>query len=500
LEFSANCPSCDKNKALTNAADCDISKLVKKIKHHQEYAAYKQNCEIQLKLNILNDRLYFASAVAKTNNVRLEQQINAYEYAVISAKIEKLEAQNCDLHNAELHRSLLEKIQRCDQNEVIETQNKVLRDENNIIAAVLEYREYEIAIKENEKNRTIIDELTSLRDANAIQIEKIQLTESVAAIEIRGKMEALQVEIQNYADYKKLQNKKIICENNLILMAEIANLDKIIAENATICMAAAKVEKALELQIAKVTAYQKTANEKKALEKQKSVFKHYIKLIDMKTGIPHKILQHSCSALIAGVNNILEYISDFRISINFDLKNFTIMILKGEMAIPSTQGSGLQKFIIDVAIRIYLANNHAYLPNFLIVDEGFGCMDPAHLLNTKEFIQTMDAYHQFDWIIIISHIAELNDIAETQIKIAIENDVSRLVYGTIPDYLENIEIDEIDANTYDANIFTQDDAGFWTCLACQKSYKKNNDSFPIAHSKGVTHVKKLAAYLKANRV
>jgi len=94
-----------------------------------------------------------------------------------------------------------------------------------------------------------------------------------------------------------------------------------------------------------------------------------------------------------------------------------LYIVQNQNKIPATQGSGFQKFIITLAIRLSLAKSHPLLPNFLILDEGFGCMDSDHLTSAIDFLHQLSAT-QLDWLLFVSHIPEMRCISSTAIVVA----------------------------------------------------------------------------------
>ena len=103
-----------------------------------------------------------------------------------------------------------------------------------------------------------------------------------------------------------------------------------------------------------------------------------------------------------------------------------LYIIQNLNKIPATQASGFQKFIITLAIRIALAKNHPKLPSFLILDEGFGCMDNEHLTNVIEFLHQINAT-QLDWLLFVSHIPEMRSISASQIAVASQAGISKVI-------------------------------------------------------------------------
>lgn len=235
-------------------------------------------------------------------------------------------------------------------------------------------------------------------------------------------------------------------------------------------------------------------------DKDKKIYQSYNECLSSKTGIQKKILEKSCMFIKQKINEILYGITDFIISPEFDKKKFNFMILDGSSTgknenkrIPATQGSGFQQFVIDLCFRLVMASDHPYLPNCLIIDEGFGCMDKQHLDNIKEFLIKLKMQNKFDWMILISHIDDLKNITENNIIIKRDGDMSKLVVGKIGIYpkfekLENVNIVEISAINVEKieEIYVIKDGKIY-CNLCKNNIRGDKDT----HNKTKTHMSKM---------
>lgn len=156
-------------------------------------------------------------------------------------------------------------------------------------------------------------------------------------------------------------------------------------------------------------------------------YDEYLKLMNMETGIPYKLLNQYCEIMQQNVNQILDYITDFQLRFNIAKKSQIILNQYG-LEIPAKQASGSQKFIIELVIRICLLQSHPTLPEFLIIDEGFGCMDAEHLNKTRDLLEKLTELFHFNWVIVISHIDDLQTICK-QIQIEFKDNKSVMRYG-----------------------------------------------------------------------
>jgi len=85
--------------------------------------------------------------------------------------------------------------------------------------------------------------------------------------------------------------------------------------------------------------------------------------------------------------------------------------------------SGFERFIIGLAIRMTLCQiSLTAKPNFLIIDEGWGCLDSENLGNVATIMNYIKL--QYEHIIIISHLEELKNQADYVINIEKKNGYS----------------------------------------------------------------------------
>ena len=64
----------------------------------------------------------------------------------------------------------------------------------------------------------------------------------------------------------------------------------------------------------------------------------------------------------------------------------------------------------------------------MIIDEGFGSLDSESLVDMCGFMEKIGNYVNLDFMIIISHIEDLNQIAKTRLVIECEDGYSRITY------------------------------------------------------------------------
>jgi DNA repair exonuclease SbcCD ATPase subunit len=83
----------------------------------------------------------------------------------------------------------------------------------------------------------------------------------------------------------------------------------------------------------------------------------------------------------------------------------------------------MERFISSLAIRVALLNaSNLPKPNFMIIDEGLGTLDPENLSSMGTMMGILKS--QFDFIILISHLDTARDMVDKVIEIKREDGFS----------------------------------------------------------------------------
>jgi DNA repair exonuclease SbcCD ATPase subunit len=154
----------------------------------------------------------------------------------------------------------------------------------------------------------------------------------------------------------------------------------------------------------------------------KEILELYFGAINKKTGVFHHMIYDICQLVNNRANSILGKITDFKIKLDFD-KHFNLSINTSsniDKFISSDMCSGFQSFIVDFVIRMTLASlsrefKNTHRPNFIIFDEGFGCLDKDNIYDLLHCLSHIKK--KFKFIMIISHIRELQLMSDTKIYI-----------------------------------------------------------------------------------
>ena len=162
----------------------------------------------------------------------------------------------------------------------------------------------------------------------------------------------------------------------------------------------------------------------KVLESGVVAYQHYVAAVS-RDGIPFDLISQAVPIIEKEVNSILSQITDFGVNIQVDGKNVTTNIVYSDRSWPLEMSSGLERFVTSLVIRAALINiSNLPRPNFMAIDEGFGCADADNLASMNALFSILKT--QFDFMLIISHLDSMKDMVDNTIEIKKENGFSKI--------------------------------------------------------------------------
>ena len=173
-----------------------------------------------------------------------------------------------------------------------------------------------------------------------------------------------------------------------------------------------------------INTTQAKISEVKDLENKNTLYTYYLDAVK-KDGVPYELISKAMPVIENEVNNILAQVVDFSLSMDTDGKNINAKLVYEDQEWTLEMGSGMEKFISGLAIRVALINICGLpRPNFLVIDEGFGTLDADNLSSLFMMMQYLKT--QFDFIWVISHLEQMRDIVDGLIEIKKENGFSKI--------------------------------------------------------------------------
>lgn len=226
---------------------------------------------------------------------------------------------------------------------------------------------------------------------------------------------------------EQFELNKTNIENNRTLQSKIDELER---KKNTLDVIAIQLQNDLrnhdrELSVlrAKKDEMMKSIKDAEELETIYEAYETYLVVIG-RDGLPYQLISQVIPTLETEANNILAQMVDFTISLEVDGKNINGKILYEDTRTwPLELASGMEKFISGLAIRVALMSvSNLPKSNFLVIDEGLGVLDSDNLASMSLLFNILKT--QFDFLILISHLDVVRDIADNLIEIRREDGYS----------------------------------------------------------------------------
>lgn len=314
--------------------------------------------------------------------------------------------------------------------DAIKTKNELIEDhkdtkllieqKNNIVITIKKYENVEEKYNEYNQLNNKLKDLINLK--NKVKNSILQLENKISTDVLKLKTVNEKIELFN--------SKKDIIEQNKIVKNNIETIKNSIKflENSIKLTHSKLIELNSNLSIntqSKQSTNQLILDIKK-LEVQYESYELYTKAIG-RDGIPYELITKAIPTIEKEVNNILNQIVEFTVSLNTDGKNVSTYINYDEKKWPLELASGLEKFISSLAIRVALINiSNLPRPNFIAIDEGWGVMDANNLSSVSSLFSFLKT--NFDFIFVISHMDVMRDMVDSHLEIQKINGFSKVQY------------------------------------------------------------------------
>lgn len=409
-KYDKNCKYCINNIFVKDAIETK-EKLEIKMKEYNDLKELidKLNKSMNLKKYLNIKENYEELTNYKQDNIKIQNQIKDldHQHILLTKEIESLDKiiqdYNSELENIEYNENILKEISEIE--EKIESNKEKEYDEyNSYLVLKNKINELNILVKEKkdkiDKFSNKIIQLTNKNKEYEATIENmkeyIEATKNNKMLEseieeIKGKISKCQNEIK-----KQTLQKDSLLENIFILKKEIEvydNHSKIIKE----------------------------------LEKETILYKNYTKLVN-KDGLPYILLNNLIPELQSGTNNILLPLTNFSITIEQEKDSINIYKINEKNKLNIELCSGFEKFVVNLAIRISLSNlSKLSSCNFMLIDEGFSCMDNTNINNLNSLFTILK--DMFDFVIVISHLDSVKSQCDEYLTIDKNKDgSSKIIY------------------------------------------------------------------------
>jgi DNA repair exonuclease SbcCD ATPase subunit/DNA repair exonuclease SbcCD nuclease subunit len=284
---------------------------------------------------------------------------------------------------------------------------------DEITDVVSQYQEYKTSKEQSIKLNDTINRLNNeqLRRENTITIETSNLEKYEQQItQYYESKDAIEVNVRVQSVIDKIKQS-------------LKNVDfKISSTNRTLTELSGKIASWQAQKIKSEQLYE----EVKRLEKQWKSYVVYEEAVS-RDGLQYMLISKSLPEIEKEVNSILNQIVDFTLSLQTDGKNIITYIVYEDSKWKIELASGLEQFVSSLAIRVALINvSNLPRPNFIAIDEGFGCADSDNLAVMGVLFSYLKS--NFDFIWIISHLDVMKDMVDTRIEINKDGGFSKINY------------------------------------------------------------------------
>ena len=178
---------------------------------------------------------------------------------------------------------------------------------------------------------------------------------------------------------------------------------------------------------AKIGNLQKESIEYDRLQVEWKVYDFLLKATSWR-GIPTFIMSRQLPIINAELSKILQDVAGFTVDLRVDERNTDVYINYGDSMRPIECGSGMEKMVSSMALRVALGNvSNLNKSDMFIVDEGFGSLDPQNIEAVTSLLKKLKKYYRL--ILIISHIDIVKDSVDDVIEITKSGKNSKVVYG-----------------------------------------------------------------------
>lgn len=338
------------------------------------------------------------NAINKNDNKIISQKIKENE--LIFYKINLLNEEKLLLNALKENTIKMKQYEIRENNDKIMQKVNILDDKLKIIDET--QKRLSIEIKElhfliNEKEKTLEDEKIN---KNAI-LEELHLLKKY-----RIEYMIWEQKSKSYLSHKELKNS---------YMNRIDKIREKINENSNLI-----TQYRNEMQ--NYIAIREKIDEK---NEELNIINSYIQIVNY-NGLPYEILKSYLPLIESNINQILHSMVNFNIEFIFHDEDQKIktnigalninLYYNNESSYNAQLASGFEKFMIEIALRIVLCKISTIAkPNFIIIDEGWSCLDKDNLNNITQILNNIKL--QYDNIILISHLDELKSQVDYIINI-----------------------------------------------------------------------------------
>ena len=297
--------------------------------------------------------------------------------------------------------------------------NKLEKQETNVTALMSKVSDLEILFEEmkEEQLEEKIDKYNHIVQKRS-EIEVILSAFDVELAQLNANLSVLDDEIDTLSNDLADAKSKLSNEDNAIIIRCKEKLDDL---NSKKNLLRSQRDDFISEITTKKMEVKRLKENKKQFDKIHNELKVYDTLIQAVSnkGIPLQLINTMLPAINSEIAKILQGVVSFTVELdsNLESNSMDIYINYGDSRRIIELGSGMEKMIASLAIRVALINvSSMSKTNSLIIDEGFGSLDEMNLEACGRLLKSLKKW--FKNIIVISHVDAIKDNVDFTLDIS----------------------------------------------------------------------------------
>jgi DNA repair exonuclease SbcCD ATPase subunit/DNA repair exonuclease SbcCD nuclease subunit len=231
----------------------------------------------------------------------------------------------------------------------------------------------------------------------------------------------VQKQIDDISRYVQIEaaNKKLQTELDK-LKSRKKDIEKTMGENNENIL---KMNSDLAMLVSDKNAYDNNISRLTEYDALRSITAKYIGLVD-KNGLPARLFGSIIPEIERKVNAVLCNLVQFSVAFELGDDNSIYIykihdVYKHDIDLCST----FERFMVSTAVRLVITQlSNSCASNFMIIDEGFTCLDATNIGNLENLFEFMR--NNFDFVILISHMQTIKGLCDDAITIRVEGGFS----------------------------------------------------------------------------
>jgi len=274
---------------------------------------------------------------------------------------------------------------------------------------------------------TLLSQIKSMKEIKSKVDEKQKLELLISKKEVE--MDRLRLELkEKNGTLKEYNDNKSIIENNQKLQSEISIIESNIVikkrDRDNILVLIERHSNEIDKNNNSIEEKNKLIELIKKEEEVDKIYGIYEKMIG-KNGISKMVIKSVIPILNSEIEQLLDGLCDFNIELRVSDKNeIEFLLIRGDVIKNLSTGSGFEKTIGSLALRTILGRISTLpKPNIIVFDEVLGKVSDENLPSLRSFFDKIRAY--FDIVLLITHREHFKELANQQIMINKENNISK---------------------------------------------------------------------------